>query len=319
MEIALLPGVLALGETIASHLAHAAACDYQENKSSTARRNPGIYSNPHKDENQIRSHCGIYCNPVVMRDEPVFDPAPTHLESYTSADIPSRPKSANSASETKNLSSAPQLRLPAESFKPSKVTFMPAESCDLASRRIRKMSDHSPSTTSLLMPTQERLCPPAPPMLFAFDEQKRRERTEIPSKEATLVKASTDWSLPPLSFKNVARVSHSTSSTCCSDLDISRSTTVSFQASSSSSPRSLCNDPDSMQLGSPRASEGQTTLNMSSPSKSTTEAPASKARQFCRQAFADCALENMDDEMAELTKDLEAIRASMAKTRHLVA
>jgi len=315
MEIALLPGVLALGETIASHLAHAAACDYQENKGSNARRNPGIYSNPNKDENLIRSHCGIYCNPVAMRGEPVFDPAPTHLESC----IPSRPMSANSASETENLSSAPQLRLPAESFKPSKVTFMPAESCDLASRRTRKMSDHSPSTTSLLMPTQERLCPPAPPLLFALDEHKRRERTESPSKEATFVKASTDWSLPPLSLKNVARVSHSTSSTCCSDLDISRSTTVSFHASSSSSPRSVCNDPDSMQLRSPRESEGPTTWNMSSPSKSTAEAPASKARQFCRQAFADCDLENMDDEMTELTKDLEAIRASMAQTRHLLA
>jgi hypothetical protein len=44
----------------------------------------------------------------------------------------------------------------------------------------------------------------------------------------------------------------------------------------------------------------------------------SKARQFCRKAFADCDLENLDDEMSELTKDLAALRANMEQTRCLL-
>jgi len=45
------------------------------------------------------------------------------------------------------------------------------------------------------------------------------------------------------------------------------------------------------------------------------QAPASKARMFCRQAFAECDLDNLDDEMADLTKDLESLRNSVAQSK----
>jgi len=44
-------------------------------------------------------------------------------------------------------------------------------------------------------------------------------------------------------------------------------------------------------------------------------APVSKARMFCRQAFAECDLDNLDDEMADLTKDLESLRNSVAQSK----
>jgi hypothetical protein len=44
-------------------------------------------------------------------------------------------------------------------------------------------------------------------------------------------------------------------------------------------------------------------------------APVSKARSFCQKAFAECELDNMDDELTDLTKDLEALRASMATSK----
>jgi hypothetical protein len=56
---------------------------------------------------------------------------------------------------------------------------------------------------------------------------------------------------------------------------------------------------------------------MSSPQSSSADAPVSKARQFCQKAFGD--LENLDDEMADLTKDLEALQANFKQTLRLMA
>eukprot|EP00746_Dinoflagellata_sp_MGD_P069923 gnl/MRDRNA2_/MRDRNA2_28605_c0_seq2.p2 gnl/MRDRNA2_/MRDRNA2_28605_c0~~gnl/MRDRNA2_/MRDRNA2_28605_c0_seq2.p2 ORF type:complete len:143 (+),score=28.96 gnl/MRDRNA2_/MRDRNA2_28605_c0_seq2:474-902(+) len=115
----------------------------------------------------------------------------------------------------------------------------------------------------------------------------------------------------------------------CSDLNASvMSTTMGSSSvvsgtSNEQSPRSLDNDTDSVQLG---YREGQTTLpfggclvhQREAPlSKGGAEAPVSKARQFCQQAFADCGLEKMDEEMAALTEDLESLRCSISLSRRL--
>jgi len=62
---------------------------------------------------------------------------------------------------------------------------------------------------------------------------------------------------------------------------------------------------------SPVDEKDATSANMRMPGSNARLSPKS----FCRQAFADCKLDNLDDEMADLTKDLEALRASVATSR----
>jgi len=78
-------------------------------------------------------------------------------------------------------------------------------------------------------------------------------------------------------------------------------------ASEVQSPRSVCQDAEFLQLDSPRSSSPQ-----------TTQAPVSKARLFCQKAFADCDLDNLEDEMADVTKDLEALRSSMVASKRSI-
>lgn len=331
MEVALIPGVLALGESIACQLAYA-VCEY-DGKESSKKSHPGIYSNPSGDEGQTRSHSGIYCNTGVRRVEqtrvlpPVAENHGYYSESRASGNVPNHPMSSRSGSETESPCQSPcptaRLALPAEACRSSEVP-------KAVSLQFDDAPGHSPCTASLLMPT-ERLCPPR---FGVYSES--CERDEDPCKDLQMEwprQTSTAYlmELPPLKFKHVSSASNSTMSTCSEDLDNSRASTISFAVTNNSdqqSPRSICNDADSLQLGSPSKTGGQMRLQLgASPvdqkeapsSQSNGDAPVSKARQFCRQAFADCDLGTLDDEMAELTKDLEAIRATMASSRRLLA
>lgn len=115
--------------------------------------------------------------------------------------------------------------------------------------------------------------------------------------------------------------SNSTTSTC-SDLDISFSTLSAASSSASNAsevmvPESVCSE--EVETETPRSEilirmpAGATPID-----QTVVVAPAgsvSKARSFCQKAFAECDLDNMDDELSDLTKDLEALRASMANSK----
>ena len=77
------------------------------------------------------------------------------------------------------------------------------------------------------------------------------------------------------------------------------------------SPESVCSD--EVEVGSPR--ESHTGMPVGA---SPVDQTVSKARAFCRQAFAECDLDNLDDELADLTKDLQALRANMVTSKRVL-
>jgi hypothetical protein len=129
-------------------------------------------------------------------------------------------------------------------------------------------------------------------------------------------------SIEELSAKYAHIGSNSTASTC-SDLDISCRTASAVSSSESNvSEYQTVESPCSTFLASPR-SEMLTTMPVgASPIDQTIvvapAAPVSNARSFCQKAFAECNLDNLDDELADLTKDLEALRSDMASSKRVL-
>lgn len=114
-----------------------------------------------------------------------------------------------------------------------------------------------------------------------------------------------------------------------STYSISTSSTVTTNkastASDQQSTRPIRDEADCLQIGSPRPG-GRPPVDASpiditfAPPRKSPELPRSisRARQFCREAFADCGLDNLGDEVADLTNDLENLRASYSalKAQH---
>lgn len=114
-----------------------------------------------------------------------------------------------------------------------------------------------------------------------------------------------------------------------STYSISTSSTVTTNkastASDQQSTRPVRDEADCLQIGSPRPG-GRPPVDASpiditfAPPRKSPELPRSisRARQFCREAFADCGLDNLGDEVADLTNDLENLRASYSalKAQH---
>jgi len=325
--VAFVPGMLALGESIAASIAHA-ACEYSETPAGNKKSHPGIYSCPKSAETQTRSHCGIYSNPSATRVESSrVLPSVAENQSYYAE--------STASDDVQSPGPVPPLMLPTKACQKSEVA-RPAS-------RESESPGRSPSIAYLLMPNQERLCPPKSVCPFSMYTGETQRPEKITSLDLAAVKACPEWPcvasteskylLSFKDFKDASSASNSTSSTC-SDLDLSTST-ISFVSSTSDqqSPREVCNDANALELGSPRQFESQVDQTVfltrlpvgaspvdqrESPAcQSSADAPVSKARQFCKDAFAD--LEDLDGEMAELTKDLEAIRASMSSARRLLA
>jgi len=125
--------------------------------------------------------------------------------------------------------------------------------------------------------------------------------------------------LLPLTVKNVSIASNKTSSTC-SDLDTSSSlSTASFNLSSTleqQSPESLCcEEVVSLRDGEDRKSSPLGAVPIDQNEVLFAEVSGSKARSFCRRVFAECDLDKLEEEMDDVTKDLEALRASMASSK----
>lgn len=161
----------------------------------------------------------------------------------------------------------------------------------------------SPGTSSILMAPHERSCVPSSACPSVIDVE-ICEGAGITSNKEMVVETSMEHPYL-LSFTNVPDASSSTLSTC-SSLPSSSTSVSSFNASSASSQeyhKSVSNNADFTQRSSLRR----------------TEVPISRARQFCQQACADCDLEKLDVEMAELTREMQALQANMASTRKLLA
>eukprot|EP00746_Dinoflagellata_sp_MGD_P160585 gnl/MRDRNA2_/MRDRNA2_87421_c0_seq1.p1 gnl/MRDRNA2_/MRDRNA2_87421_c0~~gnl/MRDRNA2_/MRDRNA2_87421_c0_seq1.p1 ORF type:complete len:316 (-),score=58.25 gnl/MRDRNA2_/MRDRNA2_87421_c0_seq1:410-1357(-) len=313
MEVALIPGVLALGESIACQLGCAAA-EYEANtsrsrQSGTARSHPGIYSSNNSNMNPTRTHCGIYCNPAAQRSlQPLAENQSYDGDISTSIslnDAYTPPLSSRSSCESEVDSPCPTARL----ALPNKFcTELAGDGCDPA---------HSPSTRDLLAPTEEKLCPARSESPFGMASP-TGEFLAKTQRTSTKITAASGYLLSFEDFpvkKDVISGSNSTASTC-SELDIS-SGTLSAASSSSSNASDR-----SEEVASPR-SEILTRMPVGATPIDQTivvapAAPVSKARSFCQKAFADCGLDNMDDELADLTKDLETLRASMAKSKRVV-
>lgn len=130
-------------------------------------------------------------------------------------------------------------------------------------------------------------------------------------------------SFEDFSAKQAFSGSNSTASTC-SDLDISSGTlSAASSSASNASEQPISESGCSDELASPRSEILVRMPVGASPIDQTVvvapAAPVSKARSFCQKAFAECELDNMDDELANITKDLEALRASMATSKRVFA
>jgi len=287
MEIALIPGVLALGETIACQLACAAAeskCRSQTD-SNASRSHPGIYSNL-SDVSQTRTHSGIYCNRAPKQRAL---PALSESESQTYCLAPQGSEDVYSEAL---LSSRYGSEI--DSPCPTARLVLPQEECARPSEarpEAPDMAAHSPYTRSLLMPPQEQLCPLSSGSPFGMSSPTYKcEKAASVSSTSSKTSAANAYLLT-LDLKNLSSASISTSSTC-SDLDSSGTlSTVSLNGSSASdlqSPTSVCCDAES-----PRSSEMKTSVPFGASPIDAREgtsatAPVSKARMFCRQAFAEC-------------------------------
>lgn len=325
MEMALIPGMMALGESIACHLAYAAAeseankTNSQSKRVSNGKSHPGIYSNPVIEETQTRPHSGIYCNPGALKHRVLPPVAETrqacYPESQGSEEIHSEPLWSSRTSGSEFDSPCPTARL-----------VLPQQASTEVSRPVFCNDPaQSPCTRSLLMPPAEKLCPSKLGNSFGMSCELDKTTVVAATSTKTVKTSASNPYLLQLPFKNVSpsSASNSTSSTC-SDLD--SSCTLSTFDFGQSSDQSVCCDTESIQLDSPRGSEvttrmpcgaspvdekDATSANMRMPGSNTRLSPKS----FCRQAFAECKLDNLDDEMADLTKDLEALRASVATSR----
>jgi len=315
MEVALVPGMLALGESIACQIMYSAV-EYESNTArgqpsqNTSRSHAGIYSKSPPDATKRRTHSGIYCNPGATKR---VLPAVAERRSYDSESSHSRgsenvyPESLSPRSVSETDSPCPTARL----MMPEQAFAQPSEAPRQVWRPVTpdfgthaKTPGCSPYTAGLQMRSQEQSCRSTSGNCFSTPPQTY---------------------LPPLSLKNVssheASASNGTCSTC-SDLDTSSTvSTVSFNLSNASvvqSSRSVCEDVESCQLGSPEESKPQIAVGVRPVDQkevSSAKPPSSKARAFCREAFANCDLDNLEDEMADVTKDLEALRASMASSK----
>lgn len=326
IEVALIPGVLALGESIACQLGYAVA-DHQLNSrrslgSSTGRSHPGIYSSNSVDGNATRSHCGIYCNPGPKQRNlaPVAETCP----------LPDGPSYYSDVSGSSRLDNAQSLPLTPRSVCESE-TESPCPTARLSSAKHMTMppefdgdfQGQSPSTRYLLMPAQERLCPPRSENPFGMATPMRECVATTPDAPTSLKISAGCGYLFTLSdlVKHRDNASNSTSSTC-SDLDISSRTHMSSISSNASNtseqqcPESVCSE----EVPSPRGSEIRTRMaGVMPPGASPVDQTGSKARKFCRKAFAECDLDNLDAEMADVTKDLEALRASIALSKRVLS
>lgn len=159
-----------------------------------------------------------------------------------------------------------------------------------------------------------------------MDAPTRRECVATTPDAPTSLKISAGCgyllNLSDIKAKSVSTASNSTASTC-SDLDISgRMSTVSSNESNASeeqNPESISSEDGA----SPRERESFTRMPVDASSLDQTvvlgaAVPVGRARSFCRQAFAEANLDNLDDELADLTKDLEALRSSMAKSKRVL-
>lgn len=154
------------------------------------------------------------------------------------------------------------------------------------------------------------------------------------SQTSTKISAANGYllSFEDFAAKRNFNGSNSTTSTC-SDLDISFSTLSAASSSASNAsdqqiPESVCSD----EVATPRSEilirmpAGATPIDQTvvvAPAGSVdnlelSSGSVSKARSFCQKAFAECNLDNMDDELADLTKDLEALRANMANSKRAI-
>jgi len=319
MEIALIPGVLALGETIVGQLCYA-AIEYEKTQDTArdnrdGKRHSGIYCSSRSGANQDRSHSGIYCNPRPKQVlQPVTESRPEELESTGTR--PLSPLSSGSDSANESPCPTARLILPASSAGP-RVTRP-------VSPQFGSVSDGSPSrspyTASLLMPTEDKLCPSTSNLTFAkimADADGKRDETPSDEVEHNLqvlasMKTSTTskylHNFPPLSFKNMSSASDST----CSDLDTSTSSvsTVSSMA-------------ESVPLGASSVDQKKVSPSQASGNVVACTPRLSKARLFCRSAHEMNGnlggdLDDLDAEMAELTKDLEMLRSHIKSQKDLL-
>lgn len=323
MEVALIPGVLALGETIACQLGCAAAeygasTSRSQSGSATGRSHPGIYSSNNSNMNSTRTHSGIYCNPASQRLLPVSETAPLpECHSYHSdmsdssswanaANSP--PISARSGCESEVDSPCPTARL-AVANKFCTDAFNP---------------ENSPITRDLLAPSFEKLCPPRSGSPFGM-ESPRGLLLEKVQTTSTKSSAGNGYLLSLddlLACKKHAHLGSNSTASTCSDLDISCRTAsaASSSASNASEHTEEVASPRSEILKSMPAGASPIDQTVVVARKEPIDVPivVSKARSFCQKAFEECELDNLDEEMADLTKDLEALRASMATSKRVL-
>lgn len=319
---------------------------------SNSRSHPGIYSSHASDGKVKRTHYGIYCNPALKQPKlpPVSESQSYDSETGSSGDVHSWPASPQCASDceseiddpppTSRLMSRMMSDCGSEIDSPPPTsrlmlpnqTFNQSSKETLTSKYLLSFDDfncqgRSPCTPKQLMQTAEQFGPPKLGSPSVMVPQTHKPDEAMSGK----ISAGCGYLLP-LTVKNVSIASNKTSSTC-SDLDTSGSDldtsgtwtppaaptppTGSLNLSSASeqqNPESLCCDENTQGLKRIPLRASPIDQSEASSAKPVKMSPHS----FCRQAFAECDLDNLKEEMMDVSKDLEALQASMASSKRVL-